>query len=246
VAFLGEQGSEGWLSAADVFGVALPALLSEVGKARGTDSAAVAAALLFEQYLQRLVAPALAGLHLDGRVVDGGLGVVRVRMGDGHVRRLAFTGDSRAHPARTEEARDSLVRGLLAENLEVAAEMVRRRSRIGGRTLRGAIANAIASTPLHMSWPDPDRARYVSEAQAWLARVPDLADLVTVEAVENLEHRWMYTKRRTCWLAFRTAASQARDQPFCGACPVLPHATTHALFSRATAAYAAAHPSASR
>jgi hypothetical protein len=104
------------------------------------------------------------------------------------------------------------------------------------------MANAIASTLLHMSWPDPDRARYVADALALLACVPDLADLVTVAAVESLGQRWMYIKRRTCCLAFRTTVNQARERPLCSACPVLPHATTHALFSQATATYHAAHP----
>jgi ferric iron reductase protein FhuF len=244
VAFLGEQKSGEWLSAVDVFGPALPGLLSALGQSRGTDNLAVAAALLFEQYAQRLVAPALAAFYLDGRVVDSSLHTVRVKMVDAHVRRLAFTGDSRASPACSEEARGALVHGLLAENLEVAAEMIRHRSRVSGRTLRGTIANAIASTLLHMSWPDPDRARYVREARVLLASSPNLADLVTVEAVASLEHRWMYTKRRTCCLAFRTATNQAREQLFCSACPVLPDSTTLALFARATAAYAAAHPGA--
>jgi hypothetical protein len=149
VAFRGEQECHGWLPASDVFGVALPGLLSEVGKSRGTDSAAVAAALLFEQYSLRLVAPALAGFYLDGRVVDSGLGVVRVRMVDGHIRRLAFTGDNCAYPARTEEARDGLVRGLLAGNLE------------GGRR-DGSPAEQ--GQPTDIAWRDGERHRQHSAA----------------------------------------------------------------------------------
>lgn len=83
-------------------------------------------------------------------------------------------------------------------------------TRVGRRVLRGAIANAFASS--------------------------------TVSVVESLGERWMYTDRKTCCLAFRTGVNQARDQPFCSACPVLPAEETRALFARATAAYAARRP----
>jgi hypothetical protein len=46
----------------------------------------------------------------------------------------------------------------------------------------------------------------------------------------------MYTDRNTCCLAFRTTVDQAREQPYCGTCPVLGERTRE-LFTAATAAY---------
>ncbi len=233
IALVGEPVAPGWLPSLELFGTGLPAALAAVGIRRGTDSPAVAGALLFEQYAQRLVAPVLAGLHLDGAVVDARPSVVRVELVDGALRRLAFAraprpGDVRAHQ--------------LVAALEPAAAAVHLHTRIGRRVLRGAIANAVASTFLHLSWPDDDRARYVDAARVFLQDVPDLAELVTLDTIHSDGEPWMYTDRNTCCLAFRTTINQAREQQYCSACPVLPPDTTLALFARATAAYAARHP----
>lgn len=242
VALVGEPDSLGWLPATELFGARLPAALTAVGRSRGTDSPAVAGALLFEQYAHRLIAPVLAALYREGTLVDTCPSAVRVELADGALRRLAFArAPEQAGPDR-DATHSRLAEGLVAGNLEPAAQAVHRHSRVGLRVLRGAVANAVANALLHMSWPEQDRARYVAEARAFLDRVPGLAELVTVDAVVSGGERWMYTDRNTCCLAFRTTLNQARDQQYCSTCPVLPRATTRALFARATAAYAARHP----
>jgi Ferric iron reductase FhuF-like transporter len=230
VAALGEPDGDGWMPASELFGARLAEVLPSVGTARGTDNTAVAGTLLVEQYAQRLVAPVLAALYRDGAGLDAGLPGVRALVVDGMLRRLAFA-QAPAAPADVER-----VRAAATANLETVADAVHHHTRAGRRVLRGAIANAVASSLLHMSWPDADRARYVPAAREFLT--PDLADLVTVDVVDG----WMYTDRATCCLAFRTTVNQAREQPYCSACPVLPATTTRELFERATAAYEARFP----
>jgi ferric iron reductase protein FhuF len=242
VALLGTPHSRGWLPAAELFGGRLPAALGAVGSARGTVSPAVAGMLLFEQYAQRLVAPVLAALHREGTVVDATLPAVSVEVVDGRVRRLAFTRAPHAAGPDREATHARVVGGLVAGNLEPAADAVHRHTRVGMRLLRGAMANAAVSALLHMSWQDDDRARFVPEARAFLGHAPRLAKLVTVDAVEIAGERWMYCDRNTCCLAFRTTVNQARDQQYCSSCPVLPRHATRALFTRATAVYADRNP----
>lgn len=239
---VGAPHSPGWLPAAELFGAALPAALAAVGLARGTDNPAVSGTLLFEQYAQRLVAPVLAALHRDGTVVDARMPGVRAELAGGAVRRLAFARPPEPCGPQRREADVATADALVAGNLDLAAEAVHHQTRVGMRVLRGAVANAVASSFLHMSWPAADRARYVPEARAFLARVPGLAKLVTVQALDGAGGSWMYTDRSTCCLAFRTTVNQTRDQQFCSTCPVLPRATIHALFARATATYAARTP----
>lgn len=238
VALVGAPDTAGWLPAAELFGVGLPAALAAVGRARGTDQPAVAGALLFEQYAQRLVAPTIAALHAHGAALDVRHGRIRVHLADGVLRRLAFAHGGRPLGPDRDAAHRRVAEDLV-EGLDTAADAVHRHTRVGRRLLRGAVANAVASAYLHMSWPDDDRARYVPDAMAFLDRLPALGALVTVEAAHSAGRPWMYTGRHTCCLAFRTTANQARDQPYCSACPVLAPEVTRALFARATAAYAA-------
>ncbi len=242
VAQIGTPDGPGWVAAADLFGAGLPGALHAVGTARGTESPAVAGALLLDVYAQRVAAPVLATLYREGHDIDARLPAVHVEPVQGRLGRLAFAhGPSPAGPDR-DAARKRVAGRLVASNLELAADAVHRHTRAGPRVLRGAIANAVAITFLHLSWPDHDRARYVDQAQEFLAGVPGLADLVTVEAVTEVGQRWMYTARNTCCLAFRTTTNQSRDQPYCSACPVLPPGTTRSLFAQATATYAERHP----
>lgn len=246
VAQLGIPSGPGWVGVDDLFG---PATVTAVGTARGTTNPAVAATLLFEQYAQRLVAPVLAALYRDRALLDARLPRIRARVEDGVLRRLAFA--AAPEPAAPEPAAPEPAGGpdigpvldrLVAGNLGPAADLVHHRHRAGTRVLRGAMANAVAGSLLHLSWPDPDRAVHVGDARAWLERVPGWAGLVDVAAVETLGERWMYVRRETCCLAFRTTVNQAREQRYCSSCPVLPRSTTVALFERATAAYAARFP----
>jgi ferric iron reductase protein FhuF len=242
VALVGEPESPGWIAAAKLFDTALPAAIAALGSKRGTDSPAVAGVLLFEQYAQRLAAPVLAALHLHDSVVDARLSAVRTKLSDGGLRQLAFARPPDPIGTDRETAHARVAEDLVNGNLYPAAAAVHRSSRVGMRVLHGTVANAIASTFLHMSWPDANRARYVLDAHAFLDRVPGLAQLVTVDAVDSGGERWMYTDRNSCCLAFRTTVNQARDQHYCGTCPVLPHETTRALFGQATASYAERHP----
>lgn len=241
IAVLGAPDTEGWVSPDELFGARLPDVLAEVGRRRGTDSTAVAAALLFEQYAQRLVAPVLAALLRDDAVVDARPSRVRVELTDGAIRRIAFA-EAPAVDGDREQRHARVARELLDGHLCGVAEALHDRTRVGTRVLRGSIANAVAIALLHMSWPSPARDRYVHDARALLARVPGLVDLVAVESVEAAGEPWMYTDRNTCCLAFRTTLNQARDQPYCGTCPVIPTADVRVLFARATAAYSARHP----
>lgn len=222
----------GWLPADELFGRALPAALVAVGERRGTTSAAVAGVLLFEQYALRLVAPVLAARHLYGTVLDARPSAVRVELLDGAVRRLAYACAPAPGEFRAAE---------LAAALDPAADAVHRQTRAGMRILRGAVANAVASTYLHLSWPDDHRARYVDAARAVLHDV-GLAELVNLDTVDCGGEPWMYTDRNTCCLAFRTTVNQAREQRYCATCPILPRATTRGMFAAATASYAERHP----
>lgn len=184
----------------------------------------------------------LATLYRDGAVLDTALDQVWAELADEGVCRLAFgTAPVPAGPER-EVAALEVIEALVTSHLGPVADSLHREMRIGRRVLRGAVAHAIVSALLHMSWSNDDRARYVGAARVLLGHVSGLAELVTVDVVRSVGEPWMYFDRNTCCLAFRTTANQAREQPFCSVCPVLPAATTMALFARATGAYAARHP----
>lgn len=234
VARLGVPAEPGWIGVDELFG---PAVLAAVGHARGTGNPAVAAVLLFEQYAQRLAAPVFATWHRHGAVLDARVPLIRARVVDGHLRRLAF-----ADPPEPGDGPGSLLAQLVAGNLDPVADTLHRATRAGSRVLRGAMANAVAGALLHLSWPCRDRAEHVADARAWLDRVPGWAALVEVDAVAAGGEPWMYVRRGTCCLAFRTTVNQARAQSCCSSCPVLPRARTAELFGRATAAYAERHP----
>jgi hypothetical protein len=236
--FVAVLGTPDWLAVEDLFGSQLGAALTAVGRRRGTGSPAVAGALLFEQYAQRLLAPVLAALFRDNAAVAVEPDRVRAEFVVGVLHRLAFA--IPAGPADDAQAR--VARDVVEGHLHAVAEAVHDHTRVGTRVLRGSIANAIANTGLHLSWPEPDRHRYLVETRNLLARIPGLAALVNIESVHVAGEPWMYTDRNTCCLAFRTAPNQARDQQFCATCPLTPRATTRAMFTEATASYAARHP----
>lgn len=237
VARLGVPTGPGWLEVPDLFG---PAVLAAAATAFGTTSPAVAATLLFERYAQRLVAPVLAARYRDRTLLDARLPRIRAHVEGGVLRRLAFAGAP--EPIAGAAADEAVLHRLLAGNLDPVADTLHRRARAGRRVLRGAMANAVASALLHLSWPNADRAAHVADALAWLERVPGWADLVDVRARRVGGEPWMYVRRRSCCLAFRTTVNQAREQPYCSSCPVLAPSTTAALFERATTAYAARRP----
>ncbi len=240
VAVLGAPRSDGWISVDTLFGSQLPDILAMVAAARGANSMAVAGALLFEQFANRMTAPVLAVLLREGRLLDPRSPRVRAQITRGALVRLAFT-DPPAARDDTTQLRTETVNALVTA-FTSPAEALRRHTRLGTRALQGAMANALASTLLHLSWPGEDRARYVADARALLGDVPGWTGLVNVDAVERGGEQWMYTDRNTCCLAFRTSVNQAREQRYCGTCPAIPRATTAELFTHATAAYAARHP----
>ncbi len=237
VALVGAPDEPGWVAAGELFGAGLDAALARVGAARGTESDAVAGALLLDAYAQRLAAPVLGAYVVDGRVLDARLPQVRTQPFEGTFRRFAFA-DAPAVVAPGPAAVRQVSAGLVGGHLEPAVEAVHERTRAGRRVLRGAIANAVAITFLHLSWPDPDHARHVDAAREFLALTPGLADLVGIEAVLAGGRPWMYTERNTCCLAFRTRPNQERELSYCATCPVLPRATTRSMFAEATASYA--------
>lgn len=241
VALRGRPRGPGWVGAEELFGPGLPEAVSRVGDARGTDSPAVAGTLLLDVYAQRVVAPVLAAFVLEGRVLDARMPTVTVEPVESGFRRLAFDGAATGVDD-VDRGRALLIEGLVEDHLGTAVHAVHDHTRAGLRVLRGAVANAVAITFLHLSWPDADHARHVETARTFLASTPDLADLVGIEAVEETGRRWMYTDRRACCLAFRTTDNQAREQPYCATCPVVPRATTREMFSRATASYTERHP----
>lgn len=236
VARLGVPTGPGWLEVPELFG---PTALAAAASAFGTTSPAVGATLLFERYAQRLVAPVLAALHRDGTLLDARPARIRALLEGGVLRRLAFAG---APEPLSGPGENAVLHRLVAGNLDPVADTLHRRAGAGRRVLRGAMANAVASALLHLSWPRADRAAHVDDALAWLDRVPGWAGLVEVRAERVGGEPWMYVRRRSCCLAFRTTVNQSREQPYCSSCPVLAPSTTAALFERATTAYAAGHP----
>ena len=216
----------------DAFGSALDTTLEALGAVRGADTPAVAGALLVEQYALRLAAPVAAAFTRAGAVLDARPPRVRVQVVDGAVRRLAFDRPPRPGPAGPGDVARSL-----REGIDPVVDAVHRRTRAGRRTLRGAMANAVANAYLHLSWHDADRARHVPDAQAVLAAA-GWADLVRVFDVDG----WMYSDRNTCCLAFRTSVNAGRDQHYCLTCPITPRETTLSLFREATASFSERHP----
>lgn len=235
VAELGTPRDAGWVGAADLFGARLTAVLDAVAARRGADHPSVAASLLFEQYALRLAAPVVAAWAREDAVLDARPPAVTAFVDDGVLRRLAF-----ARPPSPGGERAAVAASLRA-GLEPAAEALHRHTRVGHRTLRGAMANAVANAFLHLSWPEPDRARYVRDALDVVADVPGCAGTVGIDAVDVDGDPWMYTDRNTCCLAFRTSVNRDREQHFCMTCPVVPKATIVEEFSRATESYRARH-----
>lgn len=238
VALRGAPDGPEWITAADLFGSGLSERLAAVGEARGTTSPAVAATLLLDVYAQRVVAPVLAALYVERTVVDASLPLVRLAPAGGGFRRLAFAADPRPVGSRAaRDARSTVLDGLIDAHLEIAVDVLHRRTRAGTRALRGTVAHALAITFLHLSWPGPDRARFVDAAAEVLAERPELAGLATVTAVSTGGEPWMYTDRAACCLAFRTSVNRARDMPYCATCPVVAREHTKDLFDQATAAF---------
>lgn len=235
VAELGAPRDAGWVACPELFGDRLPAVLDAVAARRGADRPSVAASLLFEQYALRLAAPVVAAWAREGAVLDARPSAVTALVDDGVLRRLAFA--RRPLPGGERAA----VVASLRAGLEPSADALHRHTRVGLRTLRGAMANAVANAYLHLSWPEPDRARYVGDARDVVAGVPGCAGTVGIAAVDVDGDAWMYTDRNTCCLAFRTSAGGGRAQRFCATCPVVPRATVLEQFVRATASYRDRH-----
>lgn len=232
---LGVPRDAGWVAGADLFGDRLPEVLDAVAVRRGAGHPSVAASLLFEQYALRLAAPVLAAWVREDAVLDARPSRVTALVDDGVLRRLAFAG-----PPEPGAGRDA-VAASLRSGLEPAAEALHRHARVGRRTVRGAMANAVANALLHLSWPEADRARYVDDAVDVLAQMPGCTGTVGIAAVDVHGESWMYTDRNTCCLAFRTSVNRDRTQHYCMTCPVVPKETILEEFSRATASFRARH-----
>jgi hypothetical protein len=240
VASIGRPEGPGWLRADRLFGAGLDDALARFADARGAPGVAVAGSLLMEAYAQRVVPPVIGACFVDGRILDAHLPQVWVDPVAGGFPRIAFA----AAPVPTAGADDGVPRmwAGLVDGLDGAARAVHERTRVGRRVLRGAVANAVAVAFLHLSWHDPDRARYVATALDLLATTPGLDGLVGIEAVVAHGRAWMYTERNTCCLAFRTRSHAAVDQPYCATCPVLARTTTREMFTQAAASFAERHP----
>jgi hypothetical protein len=235
VAELGVPRDAGWIASGDLFVARLPEVLDSVAVRRGADHPSVAASLLFEQYALRLAAPVVAAWAREQAVLDARPSQITAFVDDGVLRRLAFARPPEPGPGR------SAVAASLRAGLEPAADALHRHTRVGYRTLRGAMANAVANAFLHLSWPETDRARYVDEAVAVLAEVPGCAGTVGIEAADVGGESWMYTDRNTCCLAFRTSVNRDREQHYCATCPIVPETTIREAFARATASYRERH-----
>lgn len=235
VAVLGTPREQGWIPADTLFGDALPDVLAAVATRRGADHASVAAALLFEQYALRVAAPVVAAHAREHAVLDAHPSRITALVDDGVLRRVAF-----ACPPSPGADRAAVAASLRA-GLEPVADALARHTRVGHRTLRGAAANAVANAYLHLSWPEPDRARHVGDARAVVAAMPGCAGTVGIEAVDVGGESWMYSDRNTCCLAFRTSVNRGRDQRYCMTCPVVPEATIRDAFARATESYRERH-----
>lgn len=235
----------GWVPADELFGDRLAEHVAQLAARRGAPHAAVAGALLVQQYAGLVVAPALAALHECGRRLPYGRAAIRARTVDGAPVRIAFadaaTPLSGALPGSLSNELGVLARELLGDHLGAVADAVHRHCRTGRQVLDGEVATAVATAYLHLSWRRPDRAALVADARAVLAAA-GLASLVVVEAAHVDDRPWMATGRRTCCLAFRTARNREQPDPYCALCPVRPQAQVRAAFEQAVRSYAARHP----
>ncbi|MBN9755336.1 hypothetical protein Ae406Ps2_0012 [Pseudonocardia sp. Ae406_Ps2] len=222
---------QGWSPAHRVLGPELDDTLDRVADERGTDRRAVAAVLLLDRYALRLTAPVLAAFHELDVLLDARPEVVSLGPDPHAPGWLALAAPGR--PARGDRAalRASLLDGALlplADDLAV-------RTRAGRRTLRAAVAHAVALSMLHLSWRRPRPDALVGPTRA-LLHDAGLGGLVVVGAVRVDGTDWMSVRRRACCLAFRTTSAAGR---YCGACPVRPAAAVESDLAAAARSFRA-------
>lgn len=172
----------------------------------------VAAALLWKTYTYRVVSPVVLGWALNRRVPLATAEAVMVRPGPGDNRLstalvgaevAVLPGDPLAGSEGTVTARDEddlLARAghaLLAGHLVPVQDALAGRTKLGGRSLCGSVAEA-AAHPLLIAMPRLTPDPRAAAARLLAAFGPPLADLLDLTpAPEGTPYR-----RRTCCLAF--------------------------------------------
>lgn len=222
---------QGWSPAHRVLGPELDDTLDRVADERGTDRRAVAAVLLLDRYALRLAAPVLAAFHELDVLLDARPEVVSLGPDPRAPGWLALAAPGR--PARGDRA--ALRASLLDGALLPLAEELAVRTRAGRRTLRAAVAHAVALSMLHLSWRRPRPDALVGQTRA-LLHDAGLAGLVVVGAVRVDGTDWMSVRRRACCLAFRTTSAAGR---YCGACSVRPAAAVESDLADAARSFRA-------
>jgi hypothetical protein len=230
-AWVGRPAGPPFVAAAELFGAGVTDAVSAVMVTRRAANRAVAGALLFEGYVARIVPPVLAALLTESRAPVVEIGGVWVEWRDGRVGAVALEG-----PVEPAGRGDDVVAALMERNLRPALDAVHRNAGTGRRVLRGAAAHVVTVAALHLSWPDPQPARYLDDAVEVLERW-GVADLVGIGTRSTAGERWLYAERRSCCLAFRAGDRRERGVSFCVTCPVTPEADRHRSFSAAATSF---------
>lgn len=222
------QAEPGWITAETL--ISDPARLSILLEAqrrtpRGYNDTA-AGSLLVLEYSRLLTWPVLGTRLSDGALLDPGTSNVIVRHKALEPGGLAFQAGPRCLAPYEGSATtaspsdrgplDSAVDGLV-EHLMQLGDAVRRRVRIGQRTVRANIAAAVAGGLLALSWLYPPRDRYLPLALRLIDNQPELRGLVDLTGVDHDRRPWMAMARNACCLAY----GEGPPHDYCGTCPIL-------------------------
>lgn len=221
----------GWIDAETLLSSAEPTQLDAMlavhrRSSRGhTDTAA--GSLLLLDYARLLSWPVVAARLLDGATLDPNPANIALRPGDLQRGALAFRRPPTAPPTSRDAGAepgaptgpgelDDVAAGVV-DHLEQLGEAIRRRVRIGRRTVLGDIASVLAGGLLALSWMYPPRDRYLALATDVVESHPRLQGLTSLGAIQHDDQPWMVAWRRACCLAFGDTATRS----YCGTCPIV-------------------------
>jgi ferric iron reductase protein FhuF len=191
------------VDAADFFGSQLDSVIDAHASARATADRRVAASVLFQGYVRRVVEPLVDAL-LHGRPPpDPAMDAVVVHMTEGWLTDVIL--DATAPPPHAGDlAWERAHRRLVDDNLSAAVAAVRRAVRLSRRTLWGNAAAGIAGAFRTATADDPDLdpAAVATRLEWFLARDRRTHGLCVPYLVDHGERSWLVHERRTCCLLY--------------------------------------------